>query len=204
MPLSPATQERVRAALARAAGAHRSTAILGGLSGLTLSLSALSLLGTVGLALGFDPGAIAVGMGLSTSFITGLVGFGAWRGGSSARRGRDAALAEARLAAATSVLEQSGQETSASSLAQAMGLGGVQADQLMTALNLDDRFTSRVTDEGEIVFSLRDPLRVRIADDLLSEGPPTALSAESAPVVEPPVEISMVEPPSRTAKTQIS
>jgi hypothetical protein len=203
LPLPAESQDKVRGALARAAGAHRSTGLLGAVSGLSLSLSALTFLGTLGLALGFDPGAIAVGLGLSTSFITGLVGFGAWRGSTSARRGRDSALADARVLAASALLEQSQREASATTLGATMGLSAAQTDQLMTSLNIDDRFVSRVTDDGEIVFSLRDASRVRIADELLGESPSSVLSDVSAPLVEAPVEVEMVEAASRNATAKI-
>lgn len=189
--------------LARARGAHRSTSILSALSGLGFGSATLALLGTLGLAGLFDPGAIAVGFGLSVAGLSGLVGWAGWRGRRQAERARDQALATARSLAAEELLD-SGREATAAELAHTLGLPQAEVDRLSTALNVDPRFVSRIDNDGELVFSLDRAPRVRLADPLLEDGPSTFLSELGASVSEPRPEVELEPPKEHNAPTKFS
>ncbi len=189
--------------LARARGAHRSTKILAALSGLGFGSATLALLATLGLTGLFDPGAVVVGLGLTVTGLSGLVGWAGLRGRRQAERARDQALSAARRLAAEEFLD-SGREATAAEVAHALGLPPANVDRLSTALNMDPRFVSRIDDEGELVFSLDRAPRVRVADPLLDDGPSTFLSELGATVNEPRPEVEFELPKERNAPTKIS
>lgn len=102
-----------------------------------------------------------------------LAGAWAWRRGTAARKERNEALDNAWIAAAHATLGEHGEELSAQALASKMGIEESYADALLARLSVDDEVTSRVTDDGEVVYRAISKGRFRVAvpatEDMLAE-----------------------------------
>jgi len=80
-----------------------------------------------------------------------------------ARETRQEALDQAWASVAHEILEQSPRELTSADLAHGMLTSESHADRLLARLNVDDQVRSRVTDDGQIGYSVRSPQRVRVS-----------------------------------------
>jgi hypothetical protein len=96
-------------------------------------------------------------------------------------RRKDEAVNEARLLVAGDVLASTTDEISARRLAETLRLDEARAEQLLARLNLEDFVSSRITAEGDVVYSVRAPARLRLPmDELPSTPPPGTLDEAGA------------------------
>lgn len=82
---------------------------------------------------------------------------------------RDQKLQQIYTQTTLTALQRSGLERDSESLSRLLGLSTSDTEQLLLHLNADERMTSRVTDEGTIVYGAIDPDRRRI--QALDNGP---------------------------------
>jgi hypothetical protein len=133
-------------------------AVVGALSsvGLIITLLMLALAQAATLAW-----LIALAVIVLPPFVLWLV---LWRRAGAAQRELGAAMDQARLLVADDILRSRG-ELSTRELAQLMRASESQSEEILARLNLEDSVSSRVTAEGDLVYSTRAPGRMRILDD---------------------------------------
>lgn len=113
-----------------------------------------------------------------------LAGY-AWSGAKKRVAQFREALDDAWLSAATDVVAAQSGEVNSRELAARLGIDEDYADQLLARLNVDDRVLSRVTDDGDIVYStapgqrLRAPELEPLRDDESSYPSPRSISRRS-------------------------
>lgn len=109
----------------------------------------------------------------------------------SANTSRDA-LEQAWTSVAHEVLEHTDGELTAGDLAAKLLTGEQHADELLARLNVDDEVRSRVTDGGEVVYSVRGQKRLRVPIEPVAGGTELGLdnTVELEQAAEPPRERS--------------
>lgn len=150
--------------LARAGYSHRVGSVLGMASHLVLALS-LGYLLLAAIILGIlTPGAWVTGLALGFAVL--LLFFWLFLRGHGKRSlaERERALERAYSLAILGVLRSDALEHSTESLARRIGLSNDRTEALLMRLNAEDQMTSRVTDEGELLFGVPQPARLRVAD----------------------------------------
>lgn len=134
---------------------------------LSYVLLALGLPGLVFWALlvfSLSPGLWASAIFLTLPVIPLLLWLFTQNGSKASLRARDLALDGAYSQAILAALRASPVERDAAGIAQVIGLSVEQTERLLTTLNADEQMTSRVTDEGELLFGVAEPARLRIAE----------------------------------------
>lgn len=160
VPGAPLATEAEVSALSQATQAHRSAAwfailaVVGYVGSLSLSLAAALLLWAWAPSsdvkfVAFVPAALALASGL----------FGQRLAAGAAKR-RKAAMDEAYKEALESFLRKSDHPMTGAQLAAGLGLDLEMVEQQLVRMNVGQDIASSITDDGEIVFSLRrEPLR---------------------------------------------
>jgi hypothetical protein len=74
------------------------------------------------------------------------------------------ALDDAWTSTAHEILDASHEELTSTQVAEAMLTDETHADQLLARLNVDDHVRSRITDDGEVAYSVRAPQRLRVGE----------------------------------------
>ncbi|HMA94285.1 MAG TPA: hypothetical protein VKP30_16450 [Polyangiaceae bacterium] len=151
------------AAQLRSAGqAHRvGTAVkYAGHAALAVSLAYLALASIILLIL--MPGAWVTGISLGIGFLMLVFWFFLRGQGNRALAERDRALERAYSQAILATLRLDSVERSAEEIAQLVHLPLERTESLLTSLNAHDRMTSRVTDEGDLLFGAAEPARLRV------------------------------------------
>lgn len=177
--------------LRRAGYSHRVGRVLGVASQVVLVL-ALGYLLLAAVILGIlTPGAWVTGLALGVGVLMLIFWFFLRGRGKSSLAERDVALERAYASGILGLLRADGIERNTESLAQLIGLSTQRTEALLTKLNADDQMTSRVTDEGELLFGVLQPARLRIADT----------PAEPAPEIVD-AELDTVEPTNTQTRHQ--
>jgi hypothetical protein len=130
---------------------------------LGVGLPGLLLTGLVLLIL--MPGPWVSGIALTFAIIPVLLWLFLRGRGKATLLDRDRALESAYSQAILGVLRASPLERDAATVAHAIALDLDHTERLLSKLNADERMTSRVTDDGDLVFGVAEPARVRVADD---------------------------------------
>jgi hypothetical protein len=160
----------------RAAGqSHRVGVILQVASGLLLALEVMVLLVVAGV-LFVSPNAWVSGIALALALVPLLFWLFVRSRGKAALGSRDQALERAYAEAILGTLNASAVELDTESIARQTGLSTLRTEKLLTQLNADDRMTSRVTDDGALLFGTANPLRLRVADLDAVRGVPESAS----------------------------
>lgn len=108
------------------------------------------------------PGAWVTGISLGIGFLMVLFWFFLRGQGNRALTARDRALERAYSQAILATLRYDSVERSAEAIAQLMHLPLERTESLLMSLNANDRMTSRVTDDGELLFGASEPRRLRV------------------------------------------
>jgi hypothetical protein len=93
-----------------------------------------------------------------------------------ARLGRDQALDMAYAEQVISLLTQMGSSADGTRIAGMLGLSVDHTEAILSKLNADDRMSSDVTDDGEVVYRVGEPERYRVEAE-----PALRVSAENTP-----------------------
>ncbi len=148
----------------RRAGRARSASLAWRLGAITvLSFGLVGLIVSLALAAVADLGAISVITLLLVLSTPVLGAVFAWRQGNRHRAELEEALNTAWASVAAELLRRSPKELTAEQLAERMQLNPAQAESLLARLGASDRVRSRVSDEGQLLFSAGDAARVRVA-----------------------------------------
>lgn len=150
--------------LARAGYSHRVGSVLGIASHVVLALS-LGYLLLAAVILGIlTPGAWVTGLALGFAVL--LLFFWLFlRGrGKGSLAERERALERAYSLGILGLLRSDAVERSTEAIAQLMGLSTQRTEALLMRLNTEDQMTSRVTDDGELLFGVPQPARLRVAE----------------------------------------
>jgi hypothetical protein len=121
---------------------------------------AFALLAAIGVVALTSPGVILGTLALALSSLPLLFGFGAYRRGAQLGRERDQAWRKAELSAAKDLAQAGDGELTAATLARALGVDEAHAELLLAELSLEDQVARRVTDSGELAYSVRPRVRV--------------------------------------------
>jgi len=167
--------------LGRAGQSQRIGTMLKMLSYVMLGLGLPGLLLTAVVLLILMPGTWVSGIALFFALVPLLLGLFLRQRSQASLLARESALDLAYSQAILGALRASTTERAAAEIAQAIGLSVAQTERLLTHLNADERMTSRVTDDGELVFGMVEPTRLRVAD---SDGIDAASSTVPADIVE--------------------
>ena len=81
----------------------------------------------------------------------------------AARNAKVEALDNAWASVAHEILDQKQDELTSADLARWMLTDENETDRLLARLNVDDQVRSRITDDGEVTYSVRSPGRVRVS-----------------------------------------
>lgn len=144
--------------------AHRVGTILRYLGYFFAALGVPGLLLTALVLLILMPGAWVSGIALSFAWLPLVLWLVLRSRAKATLAARDQALDQAYLQAAIASLRQTGLERDTESLAAMLGLPLERTERLLLQLNSDERMTSRVTDDGALVFGAVISDRRRIAD----------------------------------------
>ena len=152
-------------ALTRAARARSASLVwrLGAITVMSFALVGLIVsLATVAVANG---GILSSLLFLFLFFAPGVGAFFAWRQGVRSRAELRAALDQAWSAVTDELLVRHGGELTAEQLAERLHTSPEQAEALLARLGAEDRVRMRVTDEGQLLFSMGGSPRVRVAPE---------------------------------------
>jgi len=108
------------------------------------------------------PGAWVTGISLGIGFLMVLFWLFLRGQGNRALTERDRALERAYSQAILATLRLDSVERSAEAITQLVHLPLERTESLLMSLNANDRMTSRVTDEGELLFGVTEPHRLRV------------------------------------------
>ncbi len=145
---------RAQRARAKAAAFKIGGATVGGL-GLVSLVVALIVLGIV------SPGLIATLITLLLVAAPFVFAALAWQRGQREGREVERHLDDAWALVASDLLRQRGSELTAEDISQVMRLSEEQAELLLARLNVNDFVRARVTEEGDIAYSTREPPTAR-------------------------------------------
>jgi hypothetical protein len=163
--------------LARAGYSHRVGRVLSIASQFVL-VATLGYLLLAAVILGIlTPGVWVTGLALGVAVLMGIFWLFLRGRGKSSLAERERALERAYSLGILGLLRSDGIERTTESLAHSMGLTSQRTEALLTRLNADDQMTSRVTDDGELLFGVPQPARLRVAD-ARSEPLPDIVDAE--------------------------
>lgn len=180
LPPGPSTRlpsEDITRNLRAAGQSHRVSLVLQGLGYALLALGLPGLLLTAVVLLILMPGAWVTGIALGFALIPLLLWLFLRSRNKQAAVERDQALERAYSLAVLDTLRCGAVERDAQAIAQLVGLPLERTETLLTRLNADSRMTSRVTDDGELVFGVAEPARLRVQD--ASDAPaPAIIDAE--------------------------
>lgn len=160
-PLSPT----VRTALQRAGGAHKNALIL--------RVMALVFAG-VGVFVGFSMllflwvasfGLVGNAVFSVLALVPWLIALICHTSAKSTLRSRDEALRLAYAEQVVALLSETGLSANSTHIASLIGQSVERTDALLAKLNADDRMTSDVTDDGEVVYRVAPPERFRILEE---------------------------------------
>lgn len=132
-------------------------------SGVIAGFGVLSLLVVLLVLAIASPGLIATFAALGAVAVPFLFAFLAWRRAKSARADLKGSLDEAWALVAGDVLAHKGEELTAGELAKLMRIEVAAAEQLLAELSVRDFVHARVTDEGDLAYSVPAP-KLRIED----------------------------------------
>jgi ribosomal protein S27E len=161
-----------------AGASQRVSVILSILGYCLLGLGLPGLLLTAVVLLILMPGLWVSGIALTVAVIPLLLWMFTRVSANRATRARDRAIEQSYSQAILASLCALSTELDAESIAQLIGLPLEHTEKLLTRLNADERMTSRVTDEGNLLYGATQPARVRIAD--LTAAPGTQSTAAVA------------------------
>jgi len=137
-------------------------------SGVVGAFGAISLLVALLVLSVASPGIVATVAALGATAIPFVVAMLAWRRGRAAAKEREKALDEAWGVVAGDVLAHRGDELTAEELAKDMRIEVPAAELLLAQLSVSDFVHARVTDEGDLAYSVP-ATRLRIEDAELTE-----------------------------------
>ena len=149
----PVLKQAKKAHLTRAAWAV-AAGVLGG-------FGVLSLLTTL-LVIAFGPGLLASVTLLAANLVPFVVAALAWRKSKQHGKHRDQLLDDAWGLVASDVLAHAGKELEAEDLAKVMRIDLARAEQVLAHLSVHDSVHARVTDEGDLAYSVG-PSKLRVA-----------------------------------------
>ena len=163
-PVVSTVNDPATLALRTAAHAHRMSVVFRmlGYASLVLGLPGLAL--TTVILLILMPGAWVAGIALALALLPLILWLVVQRAGRVQRDTRERSLDAAYSQAILGLLRASATERDTAEIAQALQLPVERTERLITALNAHDQMTSRVTDDGELLFGVSAPGRLRIAD----------------------------------------
>lgn len=147
--------------LKQARKAHVTRAAWAVAAGVMGGLGVLSLLATL-LVIAFGPGLLASVTLLAANLVPFVVAALAWRKSKQQGKHRDQLLDDAWSLAASDVLAHGGQELEAEDLAKVMRIDLARAEQVLAHLGAHDFVHARVTDEGDLAYSVS-PSKLRVA-----------------------------------------
>lgn len=166
-------------ALATAGTAHRNAALLGWAALGSLGVGLFTLLSTLAVLAWVRPSAGWVILDLVLAASPVLAGLLARTAAKAADQRRDVALKDARGQGLVALLEAASDELSASELARRSGFTPQQTDEALARLSVQDRIVSRVTDDGDLVYSSPQATRFRVAEALDANGSADGLTVET-------------------------
>ncbi len=150
--------------LKQAQAARRSKLLLTVASAALGSIGLLGLFVTATVLAIATPGLLVTGVALAFAALPLLFAVLTLKKGLSKIRELNDSLDAAYASVAAELLRAQPNDLSSSELAQYMRLTEQDADRILARLNVQDTVRSRVTDAGEIVYSAREPLRLRVGE----------------------------------------
>lgn len=146
--------------------------VVGGFGLLSLSVAILVILGVA-------PSLVGLTAMLGSTAVPFVVAALSWVTARRHTKERDVALAEAWALVAGDVLAQKGEELTSAELAKIMRTSEAHADELLGQLNVTDFVHARVTEEGELAYSVA-PAKLRVDEQAAAEAPEEAEEDEAA------------------------
>lgn len=133
-------------------------------AGVVAGFGLLSLVVALLVILLVSPGVVGSVAALAAVAVPFFVAMLGWVRARALTGDRDAAIEKAWTLAASDVLAHRGAELTAETLAKTMRIEVADAEHLLTQLNVHDFARARVTEEGDVTYSVT-PDRVRVATD---------------------------------------
>jgi hypothetical protein len=169
------------AALKRAGAASTSARILSFLAYALFALGLGSLLFTLLFLWVWSPGIVGFAIALTLALVPWMAALYSRIGAKRAENTRDAALTSAYSEQILTALGSAHTGATAEQISGWLGLSVARTEALLATLNADDRMTSQVTDEGELLYGVIQPrLRISMSEPLDSPaaGVQTSRSSE--------------------------
>jgi hypothetical protein len=132
-------------------------------AGIVGGFGVLSLLVTLAVIAVVTPGLVGTIAMLGATAVPFIVAFLAWQRGRALLASRDEKLENAWSLVAGDVLGTKGEELTADELAKILRVDTARAEKLLGNLNASDFVHARVTEEGDLAYSVPAP-KMRIAD----------------------------------------